>query len=339
MTKGLTQQGLPNGNHVAGVEPAGGTAGHRRRSIPDDAREARWTAPDGHVIRRFDWAAGAGARGSLLFLPGRGDAYEKYLEAFGEWHDARWAVTALDWRGQAGSGRLGRDAFTGHVEDFRQWIDDLAAFWQEWRAAAPAPHVLVAHSMGGHLALRAVAENRVRPAALVLSAPMLGFVGPPLPVFMLHHVARAMCRMGDAARPAWRWSEKPGAVPAARQELLTHDADRYADELWWRDARPDLAMGPGSWGWVERAYASMRALFAPGVLERIDIPVLILAAEHDRLVDYRAIAVAARRIPGATLMRFGPEARHELLREADGVRGRAMAAIAGFLDRAAAPAR
>jgi hypothetical protein len=27
--------------------------------------------------------------------------------------------------------------------------------------------------------------------------------------------------------------------------LLTHDADRYADELWWRAARPELELGRG----------------------------------------------------------------------------------------------
>ena len=35
-------------------------------------------------------------------------------------------------------------------------------------------------------------------------------------------------------------------------------------ELWWREQRPWLVMGPGSWGWVERAYASTRVLEAKG---------------------------------------------------------------------------
>jgi lysophospholipase len=35
------------------------------------------------------------------------------------------------------------------------------------------------------------------------------------------------------------------------------------------------------------------------------------------------------------MVAFGPEARHELLREADPVRARVMAAIAEFLDRVA----
>jgi lysophospholipase len=307
-----------------------------RRAIPREAREGRWTAGDGQAIRRIDWPAPlAGARGSLLFMPGRGDCYEKYLETLAHWHARGWRVTAADWRGQAGSGRLGLDAVTGHVDDFAVWIDDLAALWAAWRRETPAPHVLAGHSMGGHLALRALAERRVDPVATVLTAPMLGLHPRFIPAPVLHAVARLMRGLGDPRRPAWRWGEKPGALPAHRANLLTHDAARYADEVWWREARPELVMGPGSWGWIAAALASIRLLGRPGMLERVDTPVLLLGVAGDRLVDSAAIARAARRLPRGEFFRFGAEARHEILRETDAVRDRAIAAIDGFLDRAA----
>jgi lysophospholipase len=145
-----------------------------------------------------------------------------------------------------------------------------------------------------------------------------------------------MARLGDPRRAAWKWSEKPGEKLAWRARLLTHDDARYADEMWWREARPELAMGPGSWRWVERGYASMRGLSAPGVLERVTVPTLILATTNDKLVAYRAIATAAARLPNAELVTFGEEARHEILREADPVRTRALSAIDAFLERMAA---
>ena len=151
------------------------------------------------------------------------------------------------------------------------------------------------------------------------------------------HDPRLMARLGDVRRPAWKWSEKPGEVPAARAGLLTHDAARYADELWWRDARPELVMGPGSWGWVEGTYASMRLLERAGVLEAIDTPTVIVATTADKLVGYAAIARAAARLPRAELVTFGSEAAHEILREADPVRERALAAIDALLDRVAPP--
>lgn len=310
--------------------------GRDRRTIPQDAREDRWTAPDGYTIRRIDYPQPADRpRGSLLFLPGRGDAYEKYLETLDHWNAGGWQVTSMDWRGQAGSGRLGFDPVTGHVSDFAIWVDDLAAFWADWAASAPRPKVLVAHSMGGHLALRALAEGRIAPDALVLSAPMLGLPNKGVPSAVLHLVARIMASLGDPRRPAWKWNEKPGAVPAERIGLLTHDEDRYADELWWRDNRPELVMGPGSWGWVEQSLASIRKIERPGFLEGVTTPVFILATSADRLVDYGAIQRAARRMPNAELETFGPESFHEILREVDAVRDKALASIDDFLDRAA----
>ena len=315
-----------------------------RRTIPPAARESIWHAADGHALRRIDWpgdqgaapeGAGSTPRGSILFFPGRGDHYEKYLETLEQWHRAGWRVTAADWRGQAGSGRLGKDAVTGHVEDFSIWINDLGAFWNSWVAETPGPHVLAGHSMGGHLVMRALVERRVSPDAVVLSAPMLGVNGPPLPLPLLHAAARLMNVVGDPARQAWKWSEKPGEMPAARAGLLTHDAERYADEQWWRDHRPELVMGPASWRWVERAYASARGLERAGALESVDVPVLILSTSADKLVSHPANLRAARRLPKGEMVAFGPEAHHEILREVDVVRDRAMMAITEFLDRVA----
>jgi lysophospholipase len=307
-----------------------------RRAIPPAASESRFPLHDGHLLRRIDWPGNAGdPRGSILFLPGRGDNYEKYLESLEEWHRAGWRVTAFDWRGQAGSGRLGNDEVTGHIDDFSTWIDDLAAKWSAWKAETPGPHILIGHSMGGHLVMRAVAEDRVHPDAVALSAPMLGMSGPPLPLTFLHSVAKLMTIIGDPKRQAWKWSEKPGELPVGRADLLTHDPDRYEDESWWRERRPELVMGPASWHWVERAYASWKVLEEPGRLEQVKVPVLILSTSSDKLVSHRANVRAAERLPNGVLVEFGEEAHHEILREVDEVRNRAMDEIAVFLDRVA----
>lgn len=244
-------------------------------------------------------------------------------------------MTAADWRGQAGSGRLGTDPVTGHIDDFAIWTADLAAFWQDWCVAGAGPCVLAGHSMGGHLVLRAVAEGRVKPDALVLSAPMLGFLPDFLPHRLQLVAANLMCRLGDPRRPAWKWSEKPGELPDGRAKLLTHDEERYADESWWRGKRPELVMGPGSWGWTRAALRSILFLERPGLLEAVTTPTLFLAAEQDKLVSYRAIRRAFARLPNAELVSFGHEARHELLRECDAVRDRVLAAIDAFLETVA----
>lgn len=306
-----------------------------RRVIPAGATEGIWQAPDGAAIRRLDWPASA-PRGAILFVGGRGDFYEKYLEALNHWYDRGWSVTAFDWRGQGGSGRLGTDPFTGHIDDFGTWIDDLRLFWRDWRAEQAGPCCLVGHSMGGHLALRAVAERAIDPAAVVLCAPMLGLRDGNMPDAVMQAIAWLMCQLGDPRRPAWKWSEKPGQPPDSRGELLTHDPARYEDELWWRAERPALAMGPGSWRWVERAYASMRRLGRSAMLARVEQLVLLLATDRDALVSFRAIERTAARLPRCELVNFGSRARHEILREADAVRTEALARIDAFFAKVAA---
>lgn len=300
-----------------------------RRAIPAAARITQWTAPDGWPLRRFDWPADATPRGSILFEGGRGDCFEKYLELFAHWHGQGWAVTWFDWRGQAGSGRLTPDPATGHIDDFADYVADLRAFYADWAAAAAGPRVVMGHSMGGHIVLRALAERAVQPDAAVLVAPMLAMRNP-FGQALGERIAGLIGGIGNAARPAWKGNDMPNGQES-RQLLLTHDADRYADELWWQAAKPELRLGPPSWRWVIAAFASTRELRNDPRLKTLSVPILILAPMADRLVDAKATIAVAARLPDCRVLRFGKEAAHEVLREVDSVRNRAIGEIDIFL--------
>lgn len=308
-----------------------------RRAWPMGGRLDYWHAPDGWPIRRY--RLGQGTRGRMLVLGGRGDMIEKYLEVIHHWAGRGWAVTSFDWRGQGGSGRLTDNPMTGHIGDFGQWIADLGAFSAQWREEGAregereGPAVMVAHSMGGHLMLRAMAEGLPLPDAAVAVAPMLGVHSGLLPRRFAVWLADAMCRLGRGERQAWTQNEHSARQRRIRQNRLTHDPDRYADELWWRDHSRDIALGPPSWNWVAQALASTDALVQDEAgLARITIPVLMLAAEADALVSTAAIRQVAARLPDARLHVYGRDAAHELLRELDPVRLDALARIDRFLD-------
>lgn len=304
-----------------------------RRAYPAGAVIGEWRAADAWVHRRFDWTVEGAPRGSILFQGGRGDVFEKYLESFHHWHARGWNVTSFDWRGQGGSGRCGPHPHCGHIERFGLFHDDLRAFWAQWRGATPGPNVLIGHSMGGFLALKGLVDGAVDPAAAVLVAPMLGLKGA-IPPRLAERLARLMRGLGDPARPAWKGNERP-ATTETRESLLTHDPDRYADEIFWQQADPRLMTGPPSWAWVADAFAETRALREDARVGAMRVPVLALIAEADGLVDAKAAKALVARLPDARTLAFGREAAHELLREADPVRDRALAAIDGFLDEKA----
>jgi lysophospholipase len=303
-----------------------------RRQIPDDATIDFLPATDGWPLRRFSRPAMAGAphRGTILFLGGRGDFFEKGIESLNDWHRRGWGIVSVDWRGQGGSGRLSDDPRVGHAEDFAVWIDDLAHVWARFIAETPGPHVVVSHSMGGHLTLRALVERRIDPSAAVFSAPMLGF-NAPYPDWLGQKVAGLMCRLRGKQTAAWKESEKPGASMKMRQLLLTHDPDRYQDELWWHAQNPALRLGPASWGWVRTAYDSFLALARPGKLESVTTPLLILSVSRDALVSAAATRRDAARLPTAVFHEYGAGVAHEVLRETDETRNDVLSRIDSFL--------
>ena len=306
-----------------------------RRRYPAGATIRHHAARDGWPLRMFDWPVDGPVRGSILFQGGRGDFFEKYLEAFAHWHAQGWRITAFDWRGQAGSGRTTPAARVGHIDDFALYIDDLRDVWSAWAANADGPRVAIGHSMGGHLILRGLVERAIDPDAAVLVAPMLGLHAPIGPRFG-EAMAKLVGGLGKPTRAAWKGNERPYTL-ATRHALLTADTGRYEDELWWQGQDAALVTGPPSWRWLTRAFASTRELRDSPGLAAMATPVLLLVAEADKLVDPGAAFTVAARLPDARVVRFGAESAHEILREADPVRDRALGEIDAFLSARAGP--
>ncbi len=303
--------------------------GFDRRARPPGARFSEWRAPDGWAIRRMDWAQpdGTHCRGTLVFAGGRADFIEKYLEPLAHWHARGWTIVSFDWRGQ---GHSRGSIVGGNFTDFDPLVADAAALIGSVVARVPGPHVAVAHSMGGHVLLRVLAEHHPSLAAAVLVAPMLALNTAPLPHWLGRRLAGLLCRLNLGHGRAWRESG-PTAPSRMRQLGLTHCLDRYSDELWWKSEEPGFHLGPPSWGWLDAAFRSTAGHEAEA-LRRVETPVLLLGTARDRLVSPSAIRRAAALLPDAELRMFD-EAAHELLRESDPVRSEVLASIDQFLDR------
>jgi lysophospholipase len=300
-----------------------------RRAHPEGARFTWWSAPDGWRHRLMEWprAQGAPARGTLLFAGGRGDFIEKYLEAYGHWHDQGWDVIAFDWRGQ---GKSAGNIEGGNHSSFDPLVADIAALiaWARERSEGEAV-VGVAHSMGGHLLLRALVDGRASPDAAVLVAPMIEVNSAPLPRWAGPVVASLACRLGFSRRSLWKPASRPREAGSPRQRALTSCVERYLDEAWWWDREPGFNLGAPSWAWLRAAFRSARA-FTPGALAKVDAPILLLGTARDRLVSPSAIVRTAASLRRSAVHIY-PDAGHEILREADAVRLDALARIDTFL--------
>ncbi len=305
--------------------------GFPRRYYPIGSSFSQYVTRDGWPLRVFSWPASGPERGSVLFLGGRGDIVEKYVEAIADLHNQGWSVTSFDWRGQGGSGRFLANPRIGHCPDFAIWIDDLKEFYADWASKTEGSQFVIGHSMGGHLVLRALAEKAIDPLGAVLISPMLGFDTGRLPLEWADWLVQQVVKFGLAEHIAWRRNERPALPWAKRQKFLTSDVARYSDEIWWKLKMPELELGPPSFGWLQQAYSSVLALEKPDVIEAILAPIFILASKGDKLVSPEAIEKFEARMLFGTLKMYDDTVAHEILRERDDVQEDALARIELFL--------
>jgi len=260
------------------------------------------------------------AEGTVVLLGGRGEFIEKYAtEVVGELLGRGYCVYALDWRGQGLSDRALADRSKGHIDNFSTYMADLQLFLDKVVApTAPRPILALCHSMGAHIMMRVLAENGSGPiSAGVLCSPMTALKREA----MLRSVLMLMPEV-PALDERYLFGTGPFVVFAREfhANIVTHDERRYRFTDQWFAADPRLALGGPTVGWARQAVRSMTAASAPGYLERIELPLMLVSAGEDPLIESRTHEpVAARLRRGEHFTIAG--AKHEVMMETDALRG------------------
>jgi lysophospholipase len=290
-----------------------------------------WLAAPGARLRYACWNATGTARGTVVLLTGRAEFIEKYAtEIVGELLGRGYAVIALDWRGQGLSDRpLPQEHDAGHIDRFETYAADLKLFLDTIVAPLARGRVIaLAHSMGGHILLRGLAEQGCRPfdAAVVTSA----MTGLQREAFL----RSILMLLPEVPAIEHRYLFGTGPFIFLARDFaanhVTHDERRYRWTEAWFGADRRLSLGGPTVGWARQAARSMSAGLAPGTLERIDIPVLLMTAVQDQVINPASHDPVVARIPQARHVTFA-DARHEIMMELDPIRARFWAAFDGFV--------
>ena len=304
---------------------------------PPSGRAFFLRGEDGVKIRVAYWR-GAG-RGLAMFLPGRTEFIEKYYGVFQRLLDLGFNVAAIDWRGQGLSERPLANPLKGHVRDFAEYQQDLdLALDTVVRAGAPAsdqaPWIMMAHSMGGAIGLRALMRRAPKPkaapigrfAAAIFSAPMIG-IAASAPLRWAMWAVSALCvsaGRGDAY--VLGGSDRTFADDGFEDNPLTSDPHNFERLVRLTAEHPDLALASNpTWAWLSAALKEMRAL------RPTPTPMLFGVGDEESIVDAEAVRAFAQRAPQAHLIEL-PGARHELLIEKPALQERFWSAVQGFLD-------
>jgi lysophospholipase len=283
---------------------------------PPNAEVTVVEAPDGLSLRVARWEAPADgpARGTVLLLHGFTEFIEKYYEVVEHLLSRGFGVVTYDHRGQGLSERLLPRSQRGHQTDFADLVAEAVYVHEQMLGEElPRPHLLMAHSMGGNVALRVLQEYPRRFDRAVLSAPMTGF--DRIPAWLMNVIATLFVMLGRGGSYAWGAGDEDLENP---QNRVTSDASRFARALaFWRH-EPALVTSGVTWRWVREATRSMARVARPERMAQIETPTLLASAGRDQVVSSASHRVLSGRSPKLRLVHLS-ESMHEILQEADAV--------------------
>jgi lysophospholipase len=284
--------------------------------IPEGAEE-HWLEGRGGVKVRVLTAPStlAPARGSVVIAPGRTEFIEKYFEVVRELQGRGFSVFCIDWRGQGLSGREVENSLKGHFSSFDDPVNDLSTALRLLTAKLPRPHIGLAHSMGAAIMLRALQTRRIELDAAAFTAPMWGIanLGQTAKTY-----ARFMVSIGAGGTFAPS-VERKWKRESFRRNPVTHDKERHARCQGLIAEEPRLALAGPTIGWVAAAADATEAFQQPGALAHVRIPILVVTAADEQLVDNNSHAVVVEQLPDATHIEIAG-AKHEILMERDDFR-------------------
>lgn len=269
---------------------------------------------DGSAIR-YAVRQGDSSKRAVLFLNGRSEYIEKYQDLADDtdFFDCTWVM--MDHRGQGAS-----EGLKSHVSSYEVFAKDAQAVVTE--TIGSQNYVLIAHSMGGLIALYGTMKGILRPDALVLCSPLFG-IFTPMPLFLAKVVARLLNHT-----PIRTWST--GANIDRREKfegnILTQSKERFE-----RMSASAFRGSPPTFGWIQATFEGLATIFNRRNIQKLKIPVAIIVGDKEKVVDrlaYEGWIKSRETLSGTkTSFKLVPGAEHELLNEDDKYRDIALAFI------------
>lgn len=297
--------------------------------IPSGTRVDSLNLADGKQLRYAITPANMHpSRGTVIILHGRSECIEKYFETIADIAARGFTVATFDWRGQGASSRLLRDTARGHIKSFDHYVADFEQLFQTVLLPdCRGPFYILAHSTGALIALLAAPalSNRIR--RMVLTSPLLDIPG-----------ARTAKTTASVVANSLRWSGLgrtymlggPYLAKPFERNLVTSDPVRYQRQDEVLTQAPELTLGGPTASWVVAAAKAIKRVNRPDFIEKIRVPMLIVAAGADTIVSTPAIERYALQLRNTTLLTIDG-AKHEILQEKDFYREQFLAAFDAFV--------
>ena len=261
----------------------------------------------------------------MILVNGRAENMLKWSEPAYDFYHQGYDVLLFDHRGQGYSTHLFTDSEKGHLDEFRFYVDDMAKIIEKVTALfSYSTQHLLAHSMGALIATYYLANYDHRINKAVLSSP---FYGIPLKHTIRDELIIALMNMLGQGE-----SYVFGKGPYQQAHLEYNELSFCKTRMKWMNRvnrkNPAIHLGGPTFRWVHLCLNAIKRL--PKVIPKIEIPILILQAEKEKIVDNNNLEKLTALFPNVESM-LVPQAKHEILFEKDNVRKAALERVNQFL--------
>lgn len=286
-------------------------------------KEEYFKTADGAVLRYTFWKAKKQTNyPQVIILQGRATTIEKIAHFVERVSDAGYDVWTFEWRGQGLSTRLaGR---RGYIDTYNTYLNDLHYFLVSHVKAAPLdqkPLMVLGHSMGAHIGLRYMAEHPGMIDAALMASPMLDLNTGIYPKNFAHRMCRLLSKMGFGKSYVFGHGDYDPATEPFEGNLLTHNQEMFHYHRRLQMERPELILGGVTFQWVSATMDSIQLMLQESYLRNIKVPVHIVAAEEEKVVDNSRLQQACEWMNSCSVEVI-KGARHQLLAETPHVQER-----------------
>ena len=272
--------------------------------------------------------------GTVFILPGRTEYIEKYVNTADNFVQLGYRVIAIDWRGQGLADRPLPDRMIGDVTDFSEYQKDLdALIHQAEKFDLPEPWFLLAHSMGGCIALRAMYRNFTFVSA-AFTGPMWGIV---IQNSLLRPFAKTIAKTAKVLSLGTNYAPSTTndcycAVAEFEGNTLTPDPDMWAYMRNHVRQNPKLQLGGPSIRWFE---AALRETDDLASMPSPKQPCLCYLGDNERIVSKSRIIERMKSWSNGRLIDVA-NAEHEILMMHKNIQKKVASEISEFFQAIAA---
>jgi len=226
---------------------------------------------------------------AIVVVPGRGESYLKYQELIFDLYQQGYDVFILDHRGQGLSTRLLPNLNKGYVTKFQDYVDDLHYFIEhiviKYNATKP---YLLAHSMGGAIAVRFMQDSSNAIKAAVIASPMLGFNSGYIPTSLATKVVTIKLALNNliSKSPWYFLGQKDYAPVTFIKNKLTHSRQRYQVFVNTYKHTKSIQLGGVTTHWIMQGIIAQKEIFSR--ISQLKTPILLLQASDDIVVCLKA---------------------------------------------------